>query len=284
MDAKLKALKVADLKDILVKASVPVAARTNKQDLIAKILASPAAVKVYEQRHAPAGTASTAATPAKPAPVESNNDDLLAPPEVFDWTAVDAEEPSPVTAPAPGQNNPSSTQPPPAKPAQVPPTDPSTGTTSVTATSAPAPVPLPAASQTSQGTPGDDDLERRRARAERFGIPLPSPTALKTNQPAPVDDDLEKRKARAERFGIPLVEPKKIPQPQLQNNGRTKRAAAALEGLEKIQKRAERLGLSPSSEQPVRRGAKRTAPPEEVDAEELERRRKRAERFKIPAT
>ncbi|KAI5990063.1 hypothetical protein EDC04DRAFT_2815306, partial [Pisolithus marmoratus] len=37
--------------------------------------------------------------------------------------------------------------------------------------------------------------------------PLPA-KSTKTDNPAVVDDELAKRKARAERFGIPLVEPK----------------------------------------------------------------------------
>jgi hypothetical protein len=48
-EAKLKALKVVDLKDILAKASVSAPAKANKQDLIARILASPAALGVYNK-------------------------------------------------------------------------------------------------------------------------------------------------------------------------------------------------------------------------------------------
>ncbi|KAL4065183.1 hypothetical protein V8B97DRAFT_2004892 [Scleroderma yunnanense] len=246
MDAKLKALKVADLKEILAKASVPVAARTNKQDLIAKILANPAAIEVYEERYPPAETASTT---VKPVPVSSNNDDLLAPPEVLDWSAVETGDLSPVTV-VPTQKNPSPKQPPPAKPAQVPSIKPPTKTTTVTATPAPAPVP-------------------------------PS-TTPKADQP--VDDELEKRKARAARFGIPLIEPKQPPQPQLKKNMQTKRAAAISDDPEKMKMRAERFGPSSASNQSVRSSSKRVAPPEEADPEELERRRKRAERFNIPST
>ena len=51
-------------------------------------------------------------------------------------------------------------------------------------------------------------------------------------------------------------------------------------------KRADRFGLSASKDlpAPARRSTKRGAPTEEVDEEEMERRRKRAERFKIPTT
>ncbi|KAI0645400.1 hypothetical protein C8Q79DRAFT_691307 [Trametes meyenii] len=51
MEAKLKSLKVVDLKDILNKAGVAIPSKANKPDLIAKVLASPAAVDVYNQQH-----------------------------------------------------------------------------------------------------------------------------------------------------------------------------------------------------------------------------------------
>jgi SAP domain-containing ribonucleoprotein len=65
MDTKLKALKVVDLKDILSKASISVPAKANKNDLISKILASPAAVEQYHKIH------------SKPS---SPNDDLVCAP------------------------------------------------------------------------------------------------------------------------------------------------------------------------------------------------------------
>lgn len=46
-----KSLKVADLKDILVKASEKVTGKANKADLIAKIIASPAAVDAYRKQY-----------------------------------------------------------------------------------------------------------------------------------------------------------------------------------------------------------------------------------------
>jgi SAP domain-containing ribonucleoprotein len=65
MDGKLKALKVVELKEILTKASIPVPAKANKQDLIAKILSNPNAVHVYNLLYA-----------AKPA-VNESKDDLV---------------------------------------------------------------------------------------------------------------------------------------------------------------------------------------------------------------
>lgn len=139
----------------------------------------------------------------------------------------------------------------------------------------------PGASETSKtSAPGppasaDDELEKRKARAERFGIPLvespkpktksnpapaPAPNSAKApdvspvfSEPVPVIDtlrlqDLEKLKARAQRFGTDKVEHKKgtADVPAI---GNKKRGAAVVE---------------------------------EVDPEEQERRRKRAERFGIP--
>ncbi|KAJ7209516.1 hypothetical protein GGX14DRAFT_630506 [Mycena pura] len=89
-----------------------------------------------------------------------------------------------------------------------------------------------------------------------------------SSAPAPTDDvELEKRKKRAERFGIPLVESRSS---TAKKKGAAAPAATAPEVPDnKLQARAARFGT----------GQKRAAPLEEVDAEELERRRKRAERF-----
>ncbi|KAL0581848.1 hypothetical protein V5O48_000216 [Marasmius crinis-equi] len=51
MEAKLKALKVVDLKAILNKANQPPPAKANKQDLISRILASQEAIAVYNAEH-----------------------------------------------------------------------------------------------------------------------------------------------------------------------------------------------------------------------------------------
>jgi SAP domain-containing ribonucleoprotein len=64
MEAKLKTLKVADLKDILAKAQQPPPPKATKSDLIARILASKEATDVYNAKFAP-------------------KDDLLAPPEEY---------------------------------------------------------------------------------------------------------------------------------------------------------------------------------------------------------
>lgn len=62
-EAKLKSLKVAELKDILAKAAVSVPAKANKQDLIKLVSASPAALDVYAKQQNPnAAPSSTTAT------------------------------------------------------------------------------------------------------------------------------------------------------------------------------------------------------------------------------
>jgi hypothetical protein len=67
MESKLKALKVADLKDILSKANVSVPAKANKSDLVAKISTSTSAIDVYNRLY-----------PSKTAPPPTNtNDDLV---------------------------------------------------------------------------------------------------------------------------------------------------------------------------------------------------------------
>lgn len=63
MDAKLKALRVVDLRQILATANVSVPAKATKNDIIAKIQASKNALDAYAQLYPP--------------------DDLLAPPEEY---------------------------------------------------------------------------------------------------------------------------------------------------------------------------------------------------------
>ncbi|KAJ7675054.1 hypothetical protein B0H17DRAFT_1081646 [Mycena rosella] len=203
MDAKLKTLKVVDLKDILTKAAQPPPPKATKSDLIARIQASKEATAVYNQKFAP-------------------KDDLLAPPEDLDW---DVDQVNPPETPAEQPKPPAASAAPKQTPDSAPPK--------------PAPPVVPAAASASASTPATDDAE------------------------------LEKRRKRAERFGVPLVEAPPPPPPPV-----TKAAAAAapaakpIDNPEKLSARAARFG-----------GQKRPAPVEEVDAEELERRKKRAERF-----
>ncbi|KAJ6475214.1 hypothetical protein C8R47DRAFT_1220690 [Mycena vitilis] len=200
MEGKLKTLKVADLKDILAKAAQPPPPKATKPDLIARIIASREATDVYNAKYGP-------------------KDDLLAPPEDLDWD-VDQVNPT-ETAPEPPAQ--------PAKPAATP----TPAAAPTPAEPEPAPAPAPAVDAPPAAVETDIEAEKRRKRAERFGMPVVAPTAKKTAVPAAAatkkqPDAPEKLNARAARFGS------------------LKRPAPAVE---------------------------------EVDAEEQERRRKRAERF-----
>ncbi|KAH9485310.1 Protein phosphatase 2C-like protein C10F6.17c [Psilocybe cubensis] len=212
MDAKLKALKVVDLRNILATARVQVPAKATKNDLIAKILASNAALDTYAALYPP--------------------DDLLAPPEEVDWNEDQIDTPPPQQQQQQQQQ----------KVAPAP---------------APAPEPAPQSAPT----------------------PAPAPVAPSdTTQSSAEDIELEKRKQRAARFGIPLVEPH-----QKKTRPAAKSAAVAASIDPKVlEQRAARFGLNTQAPDAKANsnGKKRSAPTtQDVDPEELERRRKRAERF-----
>ncbi|KAI0686350.1 hypothetical protein BC835DRAFT_1420448 [Cytidiella melzeri] len=222
MESKLKALKVVELKDILSKAQVTVVGKANKADLIAKILASPNALATLEEQ---AGrTPGTTASPTAPldtptAPVHDATNSL---------TSSKA-----IATPA--------------------------------VTSVPAPISPPKAKS------------------------APSKACEKTDTadaPQPVEDpELEKRKARAARFGIPLVEPKVSKAAAAHLHKHSTSEVKPIDNPEKLDARSKRFGIKnskTSESEPVRtgRGNKRAAPASEiVDPEEAERRKRRAERF-----
>ncbi|KAI0250381.1 hypothetical protein BJV78DRAFT_1220283 [Lactifluus subvellereus] len=250
MEVKLKTLKVADLKEICTRANVPTTTRSTKADLITKVLASQAAIDAYNAKYQQTGNS---APPPKPAAL-SNNDDILTYPEDVDWTLE--KHPAPVSVPA--------TVPKPTK--TNGPTEPAS--TSIKPQSKVAPPKAPPAAR----------------------------EAVKTLAPAPatpVDEELEKRKARAARFGIALVEPSKpktksAPVPVPASAPKAEATAKATDDAAKLKTRAERFGSGKSAQTGAtsipsagvrKRGAGLV---EEVDVEEQERRRKRAERFGIP--
>ncbi|KAI0313007.1 hypothetical protein OF83DRAFT_591242 [Amylostereum chailletii] len=261
MDAKLKTLKVADLKEILSGVCLPSNSRT-KADLVARILDNPLAIDAYRAKYDPA----PAPKPAPP-PV----DDLLAPPEEIDWTI---EDPVPPVPEAPSLSPTPANVPPTSTPAQAPP---STDKASTQPPSNPDP---------------SSEAAKLKTRAERFGIP--ESTAPAADVTPTVSDDPEelKRKARAERFKIPLVQPKP-PRPQRATSranakpstkvdksvlGDPKASSKLLVDSKKLEERAARFNLQSTK----KNGALKRAAAEEVDAEEQERRRKRAERFALP--
>ncbi|KAF7315322.1 hypothetical protein MIND_00046800 [Mycena indigotica] len=203
MEAKLKSLKVADLRELLKGQTLPT--KITKNDLITRIMASKEAQEAFNAKYAP-------------------KDDLLAPPEDLDW---DADQVA-------------------AEPEVVAVTEPET----------PAPTPPEPAPKTTVEPIATET------------VVSPPSTTEKAEDP-----ELAKRKQRAERFGIPLVEPRKPVEKQPKKTTPTKAANGNLkETEEKLNSRAARFGT----------GKKRPAPAvEEVDAEEQERRQKRAERFGI---
>lgn len=63
-----KALKVPDLKEILKRASVSAPPKANKADLVAKILAEPAAIDAYNALHNPGAATPQQVASSKPKP------------------------------------------------------------------------------------------------------------------------------------------------------------------------------------------------------------------------
>ncbi|KAI0081865.1 hypothetical protein K474DRAFT_1655729 [Panus rudis PR-1116 ss-1] len=137
-------------------------------------------------------------------------------------------------------------------------------------------------SQTTVATAPEAKPDSKSTQQSAPPVPASSTSQTESATPQPAADapksaeeiEAEKRKARAARFGIPLVEPSKP-----QTKTASPKSAPPLEDPEKLKARAARFGIKDAP--PTANGKnKRAAPPSaEVDAEELERRRKRAERF-----
>ncbi|KAI5118918.1 hypothetical protein M0805_003742, partial [Coniferiporia weirii] len=263
-----KALKVVDLKDLLARAGVPIPAKANKPDLIANIIASPSALDVFHETYSKGTKSSGTSTPkpaaaaaaAKPvSPVRAEvekevpavemekDENFLAPPEPFDWSASSEISAATTAKPASKSATNASTK---------TPTPPNASTTTVPS-SAVAPA-------TSDGTNSvaplteDEEAAKRRARAERFGIPVvaPSKPSVTRGKKAAPTKDANAKKAPVKDVVVP-------------------------DDSEKLNARAARFGndVKPTTSKNAILGQKRSAPAEAVDAEELERRRKRAERF-----
>jgi len=172
MEAKLKALKVADLKEILTKSGTPIGSKSNKADLIAKILTTPAALEL---------AGGETAAPAAPAEAKVD-DDLLAPPDEFDWDGNAGEKVEPAATTTDAEAVALAEEPAAPVPAVAEPAEASTTTTET----APTTEATALTTDSAQPTPAEDEeVARRRARAERFGVPfVENPEPVKGPKPA----------------------------------------------------------------------------------------------------
>jgi len=288
MESRLKALKVVELKEILTKAGVAIPAKANKPDLIAKIIETPAALEVFEltrgggDKEKFVGTPAGGATPQPPqsatvsrlaSETPATPNDLLAPPEPFDWSSGGGvTEATGKAASAGGQSEslPSTSAEVAAGPIS---SDPSSKLEAKAVVN----------KSTAESAPEEEDEEakRRRQRAERFGIPIVEP---KKPRPAKAQQTQAKpQKAAASQMDKSTT----LKSTANGTNGKTSSGARVIvkEDVEKLQKRAERFSIKAEDTSAASSTAskKRSAPEvENVDTEEQERRRKRAERFGLP--
>ncbi|KAG9095715.1 hypothetical protein FRC06_009491 [Ceratobasidium sp. 370] len=173
MEAKLKALKVAELKDILTKSGTPIPSKANKADLIAKVLATPAALDL--------ANGNNTEEVAKPA-AAGGDEDLLAPPDEFDWEGgADAKGAVPVEATEAATTG---AEPAPPTEAAAPSTTEAAGEPASTTATGVAPDAETATSEAPQSAE-DVERERHRARAARFNVPYVEPSAPAAKTPKP---------------------------------------------------------------------------------------------------
>lgn len=198
--ASSKALKVVDLKEILTQAQLAFPTNIKKSDLITKILDSPAALDIYSAKYLSGTTLPSKASLAPQDDLVRHTSFLYVPfadrvsactprsvRHVFcfllsspasdlciriDWNAEELSEttapqgPDPITEPQTSLPSPPS----PAKTSSTLTQDVHTSSTSNT---------VPA----SDNTGPDEELEKRRSRAARFGIPLVEAPASRTIPP-----------------------------------------------------------------------------------------------------
>ncbi|KAG1861588.1 hypothetical protein DFJ58DRAFT_744241 [Suillus subalutaceus] len=183
MDTKLRALKVQELKEILSKASIP-PGNAKKQDLINKILANP---------------------PAYRPPPPSTDDDLLAPPEEIDWMVEESITVEPASPPKTSEQPlPSPVPAAAALPAPAPAVQSEEDKRKARAARFGTTYVEPVQKQPKKAGENPDVL---KARTERFGTVAPV-TKGRGKRTAPVEnvdsEEQERRRKRAERFGLPL--------------------------------------------------------------------------------
>ncbi|CAE6449774.1 unnamed protein product [Rhizoctonia solani] len=255
--------------------------KANKADLIAKILATPDALKLAGGDSAPTEEAPAEET-AKPV-----DDDLLAPPDEFDWDGT-AEKPDAAMSAE-------------AKPAaeSVPPTE-SAPATTTESTPAPAPTedvvepdasnPVEGESAPAEGDAAktaDEELERRKARAARFGIPLvENPVSTKSaggrGKRGKKGEDTEKPASKAEEKKEGKKEEAKKPEEKKEKKEDKPKSmkisakeAAPNDDDAKLAARAARFGIS-TAPKPAAGGSS--------DPADEEKRKKRETKFGAPAS
>ncbi|CAE6475899.1 hypothetical protein ACGC1H_007266 [Rhizoctonia solani] len=282
MEAKLKALKVADLKEILTKSSTPIPSKANKADLIAKILATPDALKLAGGDPVPA-EAAPAEAPTKPV-----DDDLLAPPDEFDWDGTSEKPEAGMSAEAKptAESVPTTTT----EPTPVTTTESAAPTEGDAAKPAEGDASTPAEGESKPAgdaaKPVDEELERRKARAARFGVPLiENPVSTKgaggRTRRGKKGDDKEKPESKAEEKKEETKKPEEKKEKKEKKEDKPKamkisaKEAAPNDDDAKLAARAARFGIT-NDPKPAAGGS--------VDPADEDKKKKREARFGAPAS
>lgn len=227
-----KALKVVDLKEILNRAGVSIPSKSNKNDLIARILASPAALDVYHAQHSPKPSKTTPEKPAvqqeQPSQVSVRTslsritDAMLTFHTVVFYEAIIKVSCSRLHTVSYLRHTstaaPTATQSPQELPAA---TSPSVKPVSSIAPAVSTRVPL--SYRCTLMTESPKSLAATTITTTEGASTAPTTSNSRSTE----DEELERRKARAARFGLPLVEPAKPTADAANTSKPTKLAAAA---------------------------------------------------------
>ncbi|KIM23035.1 hypothetical protein M408DRAFT_328236 [Serendipita vermifera MAFF 305830] len=201
MEAKLKGMKVAELRNVLVQAGVAFDSKLTKPALIKKIMETPAAV-------------AAASAPDDGAGIDDDQPDL---PPSINWDAAPKVTTTAPTAASSVQNQSIAA----ATLTKAPPSTPAIAATTSTQPQAAASPPKQATESAFKAADiapvtAEDEIARRKARAAKWGTTFVDPTAAPAAKPtakkaaaaapAPIVDD-EKRKSREARFGQSSAKP-----------------------------------------------------------------------------
>ncbi|KAL1718721.1 hypothetical protein EV715DRAFT_200320 [Schizophyllum commune] len=240
MDAKLKSLKVTDLRDLLTKAGEPAPSKANKQDLIARVSASQAALAAYRAKYeAPA---------AGEAPAVQEEDELV------DYTDDVEPAAAPVSAAV-------SSTPEPA---------PAASTAAPASAIAPNPTPSAAKAGNAPEAPAVDSTSPSTEAAPVVPYDWRNDPAVQEKEDDP--PDLKARKARCRRFNVPLVNSTTTPERKGRRGQGNKTTSP------NAQKRAA-SAVATAEAKPVAKGNSIVAELSEEDKKKLEMRKKRFEQL-----